>query len=110
MAWGPLFKLIDKLQSQVANIWVSLDLDVIDSVYAPGSGMPNRAGLTYREIAAIAQYIGEHCSIVGVDVVEYNPLRDVEGKTAELGIEIIAKLFGHNYSWYTNYLEQNRLK
>ena len=107
---GPLFSLIDKLQSQVANIWVSLDLDVIDSVYAPGSGMPNRAGLTYREIAAIAQYIGEHCSVVGLDVVEYNPLRDIEGKTAELGIEIIAKLFGHNYSWYTNYLEQNKLK
>lgn len=106
---GPLFSLIDKLQSQVAYIWVSLDLDVIDSVYAPGSGMPNRAGLTYREIAAIAQYIGEHCSVIGLDVVEYNPLRDIEGKTSELGIEIIAKLFRHNYSWYTNYLEQNKL-
>jgi arginase len=107
---GPLFSLIDKLQSRVKNIWVSLDLDVIDSVYAPGTGMPNRAGLTYREITAIAQYIGEHCTVVGLDVVEYNPLSDIEGKTAELGIEIIAKLFGHNYSWYTNYLEQNKLK
>ena len=107
---GPLFTLINALASKVKNIWVSIDLDVIDSVYAPGAGMPNKAGLSYREITTIAQYIGEHCNVIGIDIVEYNPLQDVEGKTAELGIEIIAKLLGHNYSWYTNYLNENKLK
>lgn len=106
---GPLFKLINNLKSQVKNIWVSLDLDVIDSTYAPGTGMPNKAGLTYREITTIAKYIGENCNVVGLDIVEYNPLQDIDGKTAELGIELIAKLLGSNYSWYTNYLEQNKL-
>lgn len=107
---APLFKLIDKLQSQVKNIWVSLDFDAIDSLYAPGAGMPNKAGLSYREITTIAQFIGERCNVIGVDVVEYNPLQDIEGKTTELGIELIAKFLGHNYSWYTNYLEKNKLK
>ncbi len=107
---NPLFPLIQKLQSQIKNIWVSLDLDVIDCIYAPGAGMPNKGGLTYREVTTIAEYIGKHCNVVGVDVVEYNPLQDVEGKTAELGIELIAKFFGKNYSWYTNYLEANKLK
>ncbi len=107
---GPLFSLIDTLQSQVKYVWISLDLDVIDSIYAPGAGMPNKAGLSYREITTIAQYIGEKCNVIGVDVVEYNPLQDIEGKTAELGIELLAKFFGHNYSWYTNYLEKNKLK
>jgi arginase len=107
---APLFKSIDALQSQVNNIWISVDLDVIDSVYAPGAGMPNKAGLSYREITTIAKYIGVHCNVVGVDVVEYNPLQDIEGKTAELGIELIAEFLGHNYSWYTNYLEKNKLK
>ena len=108
--FAPLFVLIDQLQSQVKNIWVSLDLDVIDCIYAPGAGMPNKAGLSYREITAITQYIGEHCNVIGLDIVEYNPLHDATGKTAELGIELIAKLLGHTYSWYTNYLGQNKLK
>jgi arginase len=101
---APLLKMIDELTSRVPNIWVSLDLDVIDSVYAPGVGIPNHGGLTYREVAAITEYIGKHVNVVGVDLVEYNPLKDEEGKTAELGIELIAKLLGSNYSWYTNYL------
>jgi arginase len=107
---APLFKMIEDLCNKVSNVWVSVDLDVIDRVYAPGAGMPNPAGLTYREIAAITDFIGSQCNVIGVDVVEYNPLQDVESKTAELGIELIAKLFGKQYSWYTNYMERNRIR
>lgn len=107
---APLFVKIDKLSRRVKDIWVSLDLDVIDSTYAPGAGMPNKAGLTYREITTLCEYIGTHSHVIGVDVVEYNPLQDIDGKTAELAIELIAKLFGSNYSWYTNYLIKNKLE
>lgn len=103
----PLFPLIDKLQSQVEHIWVSLDLDSIDANYAPAAGMPNKKGLLYREVLAIAQYIGQHCNVIGVDVVEYNPLEDVQKKTADLATELIAAFLGKEYSWYTNYLERN---
>ncbi|MBI2021927.1 arginase [Candidatus Daviesbacteria bacterium] len=106
---NPLFKKIDNFKKQVKNIWVSLDLDVIDVMYAPGAGMGNQGGLNYREIATIAGYIGKNCNVIGVDLVEYNPLQDVSGKTAELGIELIAKFLGSNYSWYTNYLRKNKL-
>jgi arginase len=106
---APLFPMIDRLASQVDNIWVSLDLDVIDALYAPGAGMPNKKGLTYREIAAIAEHIGQKCNVVGVDVVEYNPLQDENGKTAELAIELIATFFGKQYSWYAQYLARNQL-
>lgn len=106
---APLFPMIDALAARVDHIWVSLDLDSIDSVYAPGAGMPNKKGLTYREIAAIADYIGKHCNVVGVDVVEYNPLQDEQNKTAELAIELIATFFGKEYSWYSHYLAKNQL-
>ncbi len=105
---APLLKMIDDLAARVPNIWVSLDLDVIDRIYAPGAGMPNAKGLTYREIATIAEYIGQHCNVVGIDVVEYNPLQDEQHKTAELGIELIAKFLGKDYSWYTNYMAKNK--
>jgi len=107
---GKLFPMIDALNSQVKNVWVSLDLDAIDALYAPGAGMPNQKGLTYREIAAIAQYIGEHCNVVGVDVVEYNPLQDIDRKTAGLATELIATFFGKQYSWYTQYLANNKMQ
>jgi arginase len=106
---APLFPMIDDLAARVDNIWISLDLDSIDAVYAPGAGMPNKKGLTYREIAAIAEYIGQKCNVAGVDVVEYNPLQDEQGKTAELAIELVATFFGKEYSWYAHYLERNRL-
>ncbi len=105
----PLFDHINNLCKKVKNIWVSLDLDVIDEIYAPGVGMPNRGGLSYREITNIASFIGKNCNVVGVDIDEYNPLRDIDGKTAELGIELIAKLLGGSYSWYTNYIDKNKL-
>lgn len=106
---SPLFRMIDDLAERVAHIWVSLDLDVIDRTYAPGAGMPNPKGLSYREIATIAEYIGQHCPVIGIDVVEYNPLQDVGNQTAELGIELIAKFLGKDYSWYTRYMESNRV-
>ncbi len=106
----PLFERINTLSKQVNNIWVSLDLDVIDELYAPGVGMPNKAGLTYREITTITEYIGKHCNVVGIDIDEYNPLTDVDGKTAELGIDLIAKVLGGSYSWYTSYMEKNKMK
>ena len=108
---APLITMIDELSQKVSNIWVSLDLDVIDMIYAPGAGMPNRRGLTYREIAAIAEYIGTKCNVVGIDVVEYNPRQDIDNKTAELGIELIAKFLGKDYSWYTSYyMAHNKLE
>lgn len=106
---GPLLQMVDDLASRVDKIWVSLDLDVIDRIYAPGAGMPNPKGLTYREIATIAEYIGNKCNVVGIDVVEYNPLQDEQNKTAELGIELIAKFLGKEYSWYTGYLDRNQV-
>lgn len=104
-----LFKMIDDLSARADHVWVSLDLDAIDEIYAPGVGMPNKGGLTYREIVAIVSYISQKMNVVGMDLVEYNPLADDNAKTAELGIELIARTFGSNYSWYTNYMEQNKI-
>ncbi len=107
---APLLAEIDALAKRVKHMYVSLDLDAIDQIYAPGAGMPNMGGLTYREMAMLATYIGEHCNVIGVDIVEYNPLQDEDHKTAELAIELIARFYGAKYSWYTNYLEHDAKK
>lgn len=104
-SFGDLFGMIRKLSHSVDNIWVSFDLDSIDGIYAPGVGIPNTGGLTYREIMAIAKYIGKKCNVVGVDIVEYNPTRDIGHKTADLAIEIGARMLGSDYSAYTQYMD-----
>lgn len=107
-SFGPLLKMIDELQHNVDHIWVSLDLDSIDAQYAPAAGMPNSRGLLYREIKMLATYIGKHCKVVGMDVVEYNPLLDIDRKTAGLATELIANFMGGEYSWYTSYMSRNQ--
>ena len=107
---APLLRMIDELAERVDSIWISLDLECIDEVYAPAAGMPNKKGLTYREISTIAEYIGSKCNVVGVDVVEYNTLQDIDNKTAELAIELVATFYGRSYSWYADYLERNKVE
>ena len=104
---APVFDMIDTLATQVDNLWVSLDLDSIDAEYAPGAGMPNKKGLLYREVLALMQYIGQKDTVVGIDVVEYNPLQDINKKTADLATELVAACFGKEYSWYSDYLSRN---
>ncbi len=108
--FAPLLPMIKKLQAQVKHIWISLDLDSIDAQYAPAAGMPNKKGLLYREISMLAQYIGENCQVLGVDVVEYNPLTDIDNKTADLAIELIGNFFGKNTDWYAGHLARNPLQ
>ncbi|MGF7229120.1 MAG: arginase [Candidatus Saccharibacteria bacterium] len=105
--FAPLLPMIRELQSRVKYIWISVDLDSIDAQYAPAAGMPNQKGLLYREIKMLAEYIGKHCTVLGLDIVEYNPLEDINHKTAELATELIANFFGQDYSWYTEYLNRN---
>lgn len=107
-SFGDLFGMILNLNKQVDNIWISFDLDAVDGVYAPGVGIPNTGGLTYREIMAISKYIGEKCNVIGVDIVEYNPTRDIEHKTADLAIEVGARMLGLDYSSYTKYMDTQK--
>lgn len=106
--FGDLFGKIQNLSKSVDNLWISFDLDAIDGVYAPGVGIPNTGGLTYREIMAIAKYIGKKFNVVGIDIVEYNPTKDIEHKTADLAIEIASRFLGHDYNVYTKYMDTQK--
>lgn len=105
----PVFEAIKQLKDRVDHVWLSLDLDCVDADYAPGVGMPNKGGLTYREIHAIIEHIGKECDILGMDLVEYNPVKDIDHKTAQLATELTAKAFGKDYSWYADYLKEHSI-
>lgn len=58
------------------HLYISLDIDVLDPAYAPGTGTPEPNGLTPRELFPLLRRLGAETNIVGVELVELNPLVD----------------------------------
>lgn len=84
------------LYPEGTDLFVSIDVDVLDMSLIPGcvSGEPN--GFTYPELRASLQALAERHRIVGFDFVEVNPTLDVgTGATAYLGALIVAEFIGH---------------
>jgi arginase len=76
------------------GIHLSLDMDALDPVHAPGVGTPVRGGLTYREAHMIMELIAESGQLIGMDVVEVNPILDRENATAMLAVELVMSALG----------------
>ncbi len=77
-----------------ARIHVSLDLDVMDPLEAPGVGTPSPGGLTYREGQLIMEMIADSGKLHAVDVVEINPILDIQNRTAEVAVNLLTSIFG----------------
>ena len=75
------------------GVHISFDLDVIDPSLAPGVSVPEFDGLTIEEAMAINKNVINHFDhVVSYDLVEYNPLRDIDRKTEQIAINIIAQI------------------
>jgi len=80
----------DFLQTLQAPLYVSLDLDVLDPAFAPGISHHEPGGMTTRELLQIIQNIP--VEIIGADIVEYNPVRDVHNMTAMVAYKLMKEL------------------
>lgn len=81
----------DRLKSQ-GPVYVTFDMDVLDPAFAPGISHREPGGMSVRE--AIAHLHAIQGEIVGADVVEYNPVRDVSGMTATVAAKILKEILG----------------
>ena len=77
-----------------AGIWVSFDMDVIDPAEAPGVGTAVPGGMTYREAHLAMEMLADTGKLVGLDVVEVNPVLDERNRTAEIACELILSALG----------------
>jgi arginase len=71
-------------------LYISVDLDGIDPSEAPGVAHPEPGGLTVREVMAILH--AQRAPIIGADIVEHHPGRDIGGVTAILGAKLVREL------------------
>lgn len=71
-------------------LYISIDLDGIDPSEAPGVAHPEPGGLTVREVLSIIA--NQRAQIVGADIVELNPARDVNDITAIVAAKLVREL------------------
>jgi arginase len=76
------------------GVHVSFDLDVCDPSIAPGVGTPVKGGLNYREAHLVMEMVADSGRLIGLDLVEVNPILDISNQTAVLGSELILSAMG----------------
>jgi agmatinase len=72
--------------------YITFDVDVLDPAFAPGVSHREPGGMSVRE--AIGHLHAIAAEMVGADIVEYNPLRDVDGMTAMVAAKILKEIVG----------------
>ncbi len=78
----------------LGNVYVTIDIDGLDPSIAPGTGSPTVDGLLYHEVLGLLRGIASKSNIVGFDVVEVNPMVDLNGQTCLLATTLIMEFLG----------------
>ncbi|HYE69317.1 MAG TPA: agmatinase [Anaerovoracaceae bacterium] len=88
----------EKLKSKFDGydaLYISLDIDVLDPAFAPGTGTPEAGGLSSRELMEIIKFLMTNLPIVAMDLVEVSPpLDSVNNITSWAALKIVYEVFG----------------
>jgi agmatinase len=84
--------VLDKISGIVSdkNVYLSIDMDVLDPVEARGVGKPEPLGFSYRELLGYLRALSSSSRLIGVDLVEICPQYD--SYTPILGAKLIFKV------------------
>lgn len=85
----PLRRALPELAGR--PVYLSLDIDVVDPAFAPGTGTPEPGGITSRELLD-AIHLLRGLNLVGCDLVEVSPPYDASQRTAVLAAEVAREI------------------
>lgn len=85
--------VVERVRARVGErpVYVSVDVDVLDPAFAPGTGTPEAGGLTSRELLAILRGLAG-LDLVGADVVEVAPAYDSAQVTGVAAAHVVYEL------------------
>ncbi|PRO65718.1 agmatinase [Alkalicoccus urumqiensis] len=87
----PLQRVLPSLQGK--NVYVTIDIDVLDPAYAPGTGTPEAGGITSRELLeAIGLIADADMTVVGADLVEVAPAYDPAEQTSVAAAKFLREM------------------
>lgn len=75
--------------------YISIDIDVIDPLWAPGTGAPVPDGLSPATVATMLIALVTHRQVVGIDLVEVNPVLDHHGATSTIAANLLRVIADH---------------
>jgi arginase len=87
-------EVMDRVSQRNGVLHVSLDVDFLDPVTAPGVGTTVPGGATYREAHLVMEMLQDSGLVRSLDLVELNPFLDDRGLTARTVVELVGSLFG----------------
>jgi arginase len=73
-------------------VYLSFDMDGLDPVFAPGVSHREPGGLSIRQVLRIIHQL--KMPLAAADIVEFNPLRDVDGLTAMVAAKLLKEISG----------------
>lgn len=85
---GPL----SLLQSRTRDVYLHVDLDVLDPSEAPGVDIPTEGGLTLAQMEQAITLIGGRFQIKAAALTVFNPERDLENRTLIAGLRLICAI------------------
>jgi len=74
--------------------YVSIDIDILDPAFAPGTSTPVPGGLTLHELEDLLSTVLRRRRVLGTDLVEINPACDIGDRTAHVGCQLLAVVAG----------------
>lgn len=86
----PTFDGLDEALSRIGDrpLYLSVDIDVADPAFAPGTGTPEPGGATSEALLAAVRAVAAH-RLVAMDVMEVSPGLDPSGRTAILAAKLV---------------------
>lgn len=82
-----LKECVEKLKGK--NVYFTIDLDVLDPSYFPGTGTPEFGGVTFMQLLEAIHLVIDNCNIVGMDVNELSPHLDPSGASTAAACKVI---------------------
>ncbi|WP_147802704.1 agmatinase [Alkalicoccus halolimnae] len=87
----PLKKMLPQLKGR--NVYLTVDIDVLDPAFAPGTGTPEAGGITSSELLeALHAIAGSEVNVIGFDLVEVAPAYDPSEQTSVAACKFIREM------------------
>jgi agmatinase len=80
----------DRVPLLAGPLYISIDMDGFDPAFAPGVSHHEPGGLSVRDVLAVLRRVS--APLVGADIVEYNPTRDLNGVTGMLAAKLVKEV------------------
>jgi len=88
--------LIMEMCREFDGLYLSIDIDVVDPGFAPGTGYLEPGGLSSQQLFYFLGRIKNLSNLKRIDLVEINPEKDINGMTVAIGKKIVNKFIGND--------------